>query len=50
MGIMLEPIGPEKDREPPLGQRLLWFAGLSLASVVVVAALAYALRALLFIG
>jgi hypothetical protein len=32
---------------PPLARKLLWFAGIYLASVVVVAAVAYGLRALL---
>ena len=47
---MLEPVGPDANEEAPLFQRLLWFAGIGLASVALVAAVAYALRALLFIG
>jgi hypothetical protein len=37
-------------RLPPLRTRLAWFAGLSLASCAVVAVVAYALRALPFVG
>lgn len=39
---------PEPDDPvPPLWRRLLWFAGLGLASTTVAAVVAYALRALL---
>jgi hypothetical protein len=34
-------------RLPPLARRLLWFAAIYIASVAVVAAVAYGLRALL---
>jgi hypothetical protein len=34
-------------RLPPLARKLLWFAGIYAASVVVVVAVAYGLRALL---
>jgi hypothetical protein len=34
-------------RLPPLARKLLWFAGIYVASVAVVAAVAYGLRALL---
>lgn len=48
---MLEPVGPgEDDDKQPLAKRLGWFVGISLASMLVVAAVAYALRAVLFIG
>lgn len=36
--------------EPPLGRKLIWFIGLMLAGVCIVAATAYTLRAFLFIG
>jgi hypothetical protein len=41
--------GPPEVGEPrrPLGQRALWFAVLWLASLITVAAVAYALRALI---
>ena len=35
------------DRKQPLAKRLLWFAAIWLASLVSVAAIAYALRALI---
>ena len=35
---------------PPLRKRLAWFVGLSLASCAAVAVVAYALRALPFVG
>ena len=50
MAIMLEPVGPGEDGEPPLAKRLIWFAGIAFLSMLTVAAVAYALRALLFIG
>lgn len=41
---------PDKNTpEPPLLKRLAWFAGISLASVCVVASIAYILRGLLLI-
>ncbi len=48
----LEPQGPASGDEPdlPLGRQLAWFGGLMLAGLVAVAASAYVLRALLFIG
>jgi hypothetical protein len=41
--------GPPEEGAPPrpLGKRLLWFVGLWLASLLAVAAVAYALRALI---
>jgi len=41
--------GPPSAGEPkqPLAKRLLWFAGLWLASLIAVAAVAYGLRALI---
>lgn len=38
------------DIEAPFFQRLLWFGGLMLASVIVVSASAYILRGFLFIA
>jgi hypothetical protein len=39
---------PEQgEKRRPLGQRLMWFAALWVGSLVVVAAVAYALRALI---
>jgi hypothetical protein len=35
------------DQKQPLGSRLLWFAGIWLASLIAVATVAYALRALI---
>ncbi len=51
-GERFGPVGPPERGEPPqpLWRRLLWFAGLAVASVTVVSAVAYALRGLLFIG
>lgn len=46
---MPEAPDPRAD-EKPLGVRLAWFFGLALASLAVTAALAYTLRALLFLG
>jgi hypothetical protein len=47
MPAIIEPERPpEPDaRLPPLGKRLAWFAGLAIASSVVTALFAYALRA-----
>lgn len=47
---MLEPVGPGEDDKQPVAKRLGWFFGIALVSMLVVAAVAYALRALLFIG
>jgi len=47
---MLEPAGPGEDDHQPLTKRLAWFFGIAAASMLVVAAVAYALRAVLFIG
>ncbi len=46
---MLEPVGPGDDDHQPLVKRLGWFFGIALASMLAVAAIAYALRAVLFI-
>lgn len=43
-----EPL-PDGEPEGPLGKRLVWFVGIALASMLVVAAVAYAMRALLFL-
>jgi hypothetical protein len=40
---------PDGDGQAPLGRRLAWFAALWLAGLVATAALAYFLRALLFL-
>lgn len=47
----LKPSPPSEDAnaEPPLSRQLLWFAALSGASLLVVSAVAYTLRGLLFI-
>lgn len=52
MRDFFRPIGPptEDDKRQPLAKRVLWFAGLALAGLVAVAAAAYLLRAMLFIG
>ncbi len=50
MATMLDPVGPGDNGNQPLAKRLAWFFGIALASLLVVAATAYALRALLFIG
>ena len=44
--------GPPEPGEPPspLRRRLAWFAGLAVAASAVTAAVAYALRALPFMG
>ncbi len=47
MRLIIEgPPGPA-DRKQTLGRRLLWFAAIWFASLISVAALAYALRALI---
>ena len=43
-----EPL-PEGEPEGPLGKRVLWFIGIALVSMLVVAAVAYAMRAVLFL-
>lgn len=49
--MRIEPVSPgDDDQEAPLGKRLAWFVGIALVSLLVVAALAYALRGLLLIG
>ncbi|WP_143435375.1 DUF2474 domain-containing protein [Henriciella aquimarina] len=52
MTDLIEPQGPDETGAGarPLWQRLLWMAGLALASLTVVAATAYLLRGLLYIG
>ena len=40
---------PDGDGQAPLGRRLAWFAALWLAGLVATAAVAYGLRALLFL-
>lgn len=49
MAIMPD-TSPDEGDQKPLGVRLGWFFGLSLASLAATAALAYTLRALLFLG
>jgi len=51
MTDLFEPEGPDESggETRPLGTRLLWFAGLAVASLMVVAAVAYVLRGLLLI-
>ena len=45
-----KPVGPsENSASNPAWKRLLWFAGIALASGAVVAIVAYGLRGLLFI-
>lgn len=44
-----EPL-PDDQSEGPLVKRLGWFVGIAIVSMLVVAAVAYALRAMLFIG
>ncbi len=52
MPAIIEPEGAPApgDPVPPLGRRLLWFAGLALAGVGLTGAVAYALHALLRLG
>jgi len=47
---MLEPVGPGDDDHRPLVKRLGWFFGIAIASMLVVVAVAYTLRAALFMG
>ena len=44
-----EPL-PDGEPEGPLAKRVAWFVGIAIVSMPSVAAVAYALRALLFIG
>jgi len=44
----VEPL-PDDAPEGPLGKRVLWFVGIALVSMLVVAAVAYTLRSLLFL-
>ena len=48
--LSLRPPEPpaESEKAPPLGRRLVWFFGLAAAGAAATAALAYALRAVLF--
>jgi len=41
--------GRDREEQAPLGRRLAWFAALWLAGLAVTAAVAYTLRALLFL-
>lgn len=52
MTDLIEPEGPDESGAPagPLWKRLLWFAGIAIVSVTVVAVTAYVLRGFLFIG
>lgn len=52
MTDLITPQGPDETgrQDGPLWKRLLWFAGLALISLIVVAVTAYVLRSLLFIG
>ena len=52
MTDLFEPEGPDETgaETRPLGTRLIWFIGIAIASVTVVAVVAYVLRGLLFIG
>ena len=47
MKVTIEPPPGEDEPLPPLMHRLGWFIGIALASTVAVAAVAYALKALL---
>lgn len=52
MTRLFEPQGPDESEErgQPLSRQLLWFAGLAIASLIAVAAVAYALRGFLLMG
>ena len=52
MTRLFEPQGPDESGESskPLSRQLLWFAGLAIASLIAVAAVAYALRGFLLMG
>lgn len=49
---MFDPEGPDESGEEkrPLGRQLVWFAGIAIASLIVVGVIAYGLRGLLLIG
>ena len=48
--MRIDPVQPGDDNEEaPLGKRLLWFFGIALVSMLVVAVVAYTLRSLLFL-
>ncbi len=48
--MRIEPVQPGDGEEGPLVKRLLWFAGISLVSMMVVAVVAYTLRGFLLMG
>ncbi|KCZ66479.1 hypothetical protein L53_03930 [Hyphomonas sp. L-53-1-40] len=49
--MRIDPVQPADDNdEPPLTKRLIWFVGIALVSMLVVAVVAYTLRGLLLIG
>lgn len=52
MTDLIRPNGPDESggSAGPLWKRLAWFIGIALVSVLVVAASAYVLRGLLFMG
>lgn len=50
MPTITERNGDMSEEKRPLGRRLLWFAALWIGSLAAVAAAAYLLRALLFLG
>lgn len=52
MTDLFEPEGPDESggSGKPLSRQLVWFAGIAVLSLIVVAATAYALRGLLLIG
>lgn len=47
MKVTIEPPPGDDDPLPPLTYRLGWFFGIAMASMIAVAAVAYALKALL---
>ena len=47
MPLIIEGPPSAGDPKQPLGKRLVWFAGIWLGSLIAVAAVAYALRALI---
>lgn len=52
MRPIIEPVGapPPDAPKPPLGRRLMWFAGLALGGMIATGAVAYGLRAALFLN
>jgi hypothetical protein len=52
LAIIIRPVPPPEPGEDggPLWKKLLWFAGLCVAGVIVVGAVAYTLRSLPFMG